>query len=529
MLGFRLTPNRIFIGGLVALSSAIVAVALLVGGTSGTRAGEPGDLSRIEQFLQSELDASNIPGAALAVVDSNGEIQALGLGDDGRGTDVSGDTPFWIGSNTKSITALATMQLSEVGQIDLDAPVRTYLPSFAVSDAVASRQITVRHLLNQTSGFSRTDGVEVYLEQRDETLQESVAALANVSLNRPVGESFEYSNLNFVVLGLVIEEVSGLPWASYVEERIFEPLGMTRSFTSLEEAKAAGLTETHRFMFGYPVASEPKYLEGLAPSGWLYSTANDMARYAAMYLNGGELDGVRVLSEAGINEMLTGATNTVTRQLQSHQFTYEYGAGWFVGQFGGADDARWHLGNLPEFTSWMVLLPETNEAVVLFVNAGSQAEFAGGNSVMSRMPIGTVNLLRGEDAAGGTSTSQFYAIFNVVVLAVVAIQVWSLLRLVRRTTRPSSTYEWGAAVLPFAWEFAFAGFVTWTVARMPGGWSGTFLSLPDFTLVAAIVAGTWIATGLTRTAWLGRVVLRREPSDVSNPSPQPVAGRPTPR
>ncbi len=350
-----------------------------------------------------------------------------------------------------------------------------------------------------------------------------------MSLNRPVGESFEYSNLNYVVLGLIIEEVSGQSWTSYVEENIFEPLGMTRSFTSLEAAKTAGLTRTHRYLFGYALESEPKYLEGLAPSGWLFSTANDMARYSAMYLNGGELDGVRVLSQEGINEMLNGATNTVTRQLQSHEFTYSYGAGWFVGSFGAAEDARWHLGNLPEFTAWVVLLPETGQAVVVLINAGSQAEFLGANSVMSRIPIGTVNLLRGEDASGGTTTTQFYLMFNALAAAIVTIQVWSLIRMVRRSGRPAGGWGWAAASLPFAWEFVVAGFLTWTFAHAPGGWAGSFLSLPDITVVVAVVTGTWIATGLTRVAWLARAVSRSEQRTEVRVEPHAVAGRPTPR
>src|SRR5690606_767565 len=158
--------------------------------------------------------------------------------------------------------------------------------------------------------------------------------LRNVSLNRPVGESFEYSNLNYVVLGLIVQEVSGESWADYATANILEPLGMTRTFTSLDEAKAAGLTRTHRTWFGMPFESQPKYLRGLAPTGWLYSTANDMARYAQMYLNDGELDGVRMLSEVVITEVLTGATNTVVRPLLGTTFTCAYDKGWFVRSFG---------------------------------------------------------------------------------------------------------------------------------------------------------------------------------------------------
>src|SRR5690606_39176056 len=119
------------------------------------------------------------------------------------------------------------------GRVQLDDPVQRYVPDFRVADATASSQITVRHLLNQTSGLARIDGLRAVVDTDDEaTLAEVVAGMRDLELNRPVGESFEYSNLNSVVLGRLVEEVSGTTWQEYVEANIFEPLGMTRTFTS---------------------------------------------------------------------------------------------------------------------------------------------------------------------------------------------------------------------------------------------------------------------------------------------------------
>ena len=286
------------------------------------------------------------------------------------------------------------MQLVEAGRVELDAPVQRYLPDFRTADADASARITVRHLLNQTSGFSRADGIRPVLEEREQSLEAAVAELRSVTLNRPVGDLFEYSNVNFVVLGLLVQTVSGQPWAASIQEHVFTPLGMGNSFTTPDEARAHGLTAVHRYWFGLPVETEVAYLPGVAPTGWLYSSAEDMARYLSMYLRGGTYGGARVLSADGIRQMLTPATGTATRQLMSHAFTFRYGAGWFVGPFGVAGDARWHLGNLPPFTAWMVLLPETDQAVVVLINAGSQLEVAGANAVMSRIPIGVVDILR---------------------------------------------------------------------------------------------------------------------------------------
>jgi CubicO group peptidase (beta-lactamase class C family) len=378
--------------GFIALVAVLALAADLAADGSPSASGDLSD--RIDSYVRDQMGDSGIPGVAIAVVEGDRAIHAQGFGNDGRGRAITPQTPFWIGSNTKSFPALAAMQLVEAGAIDLDAPVQRYLPDFRIADADASARITIRHLMNQTSGFSRDDGIEPVLEERVQSLEEAVAELRTVELNRPAGETYEYSNLNFVVLGLIVQTVSGQPWTAYIGEHIFGPLGMHNSFPSLADAEEHGLTAVHRYWFGVPVESEGSYLPSLAPTGWLYSSAEDMARYLAMYLGGGSYQGTHLLSEEGIQQMLSPATNTTTRTLMSHPFTFEYGRGWFVGAFGAADDARWHLGNLPSFTAWMVLLPETNQAVVVLINAGSQFEIAGANEVMSRIPIGLVNILR---------------------------------------------------------------------------------------------------------------------------------------
>ena len=121
---------------------------------------------RIDAFVESERQASGIPGIALAIVNESGAAHVRGFGHDGRGKATSADTPFPIGSLTKSFTALLVRQAIDAGQLDADAPVQRYLPWFRVADAEASARITLRHLLNQTSGFSRADGIAPLLARQ---------------------------------------------------------------------------------------------------------------------------------------------------------------------------------------------------------------------------------------------------------------------------------------------------------------------------------------------------------------------------
>ena len=460
---------------------------------------------RIDAWVRDQMNDSRIPGIALAVVEDGETVHSAGFGDDGRGNAITPDTPFWIGSNTKSITALAVMQLVEAGLVQLDDPVQQYLPEFRVDDPDASSRITVRHLLNQTSGLARVDGLRAIADtDEDDTLADVVADMDDLDLNRPVGESFEYSNLNSVVLGLLVERVTGTTWQQYVEASIFEPLGMARTFTAREDAKEHGLTATHRFVFGYPIRTDGRHLDGLAPSGYVYSTANDMARYLTAYSEGGVVDGNRVLSEAGIAEMLAPATNERTVLLQSERFRARYGAGWFVGPFGAADDARWHQGSLPHFTAWMVLLPESDQAVVVLINAGNQFEIGGANSAWSRIPQGVVNMLRDTDPPTGISTARFFIVFDTLVALAVVSQAWVLVRVVARggATRTSMLRR----LAPFGWELVIAPLVLVSYPAITGGlgWGAAFDFIPDLSLSVLVIAGLAVLTGLTRVVRLVR-------------------------
>ena len=203
-------------------------------------------LDRIDAFVESERHASGIPGIALAIVHEGRAAHVRGFGYDGHGQLITADTPFPIGSLTKSFTALLVRQLIESGQLDVDAPVQRYLPWFRVADTEASARITLHHLLNQTSGFSRADGIAPLLQRSPASIEELARGLAAVSLNRLVGERFEYSNLNFVLLGAVLQTVTGRSWQDLVRKRVLQPLSMTHSYTDHDSARQGGMTALYR-------------------------------------------------------------------------------------------------------------------------------------------------------------------------------------------------------------------------------------------------------------------------------------------
>lgn len=496
----------------VLVAALLVPVLLTAGQVS---AADPAafDFAAIDAYIESEMDDSRIQGIALAVVEGDNIIHARGFGSAGQGREVTPDTPFPIGSLTKSMTAVAIMQLVEAGQVDLDAPVQRYIPWFQVDHPTASEEITVRHLLNQTSGLSRQTGITPLIEESDASLEETVRDLRTAKLNRAVGETYEYSNANYATLAYLVESISGQPYGEYLQARIFEPLGMDRSTTLLAEAQGAGLTDVYRYWYGFPFETTLSDLPSQEPA---FASADDMARYLAMFLGGGMLDGSEVLTPASVAELLTPATNETSRQLLSTEFTFRYGMGWFAGPFGTVEDARWHLGELPSFNAWMALAPESNLGMVILINTGSQLEFGGANEVMSRIPTSVMSMLDGNAPATGRSVTGFYIVFNAVVIAFVAVQLWALVRLALRPVRFAGSRWFGPrwavvrAAGPLIWEFgvSIAVLIGWPLVTQMD-WRGSWAAFPDLTIVLLGIAVIWIATGIVRTMRIGQALERR--------------------
>ena len=242
-----------------------------------------GSYEEIDAYIKEQMHRLNIPGVSLAIVEGGKIVHLRGFGKARPGGEApTPQTPFFIGSLTKSLTALAVMQLVEAGKVELDAPVQRYLPWFRVADPQASAEMTVRHLLNQTSGLPMMLGMAdlANLDSRPDAAERQMRALSTLKLTRPVGSRFEYTNANYNVLGLIIETASGESYSDYVQRHIFDPLDMSHTFTSKAEAKQNGLAMGHRYWFGHPFpAANLSMPPASLPSGQLISSAEDMAHY----------------------------------------------------------------------------------------------------------------------------------------------------------------------------------------------------------------------------------------------------------
>lgn len=303
------------------------------------------DYDEISAEIEKDIENYHIPGMAVIVTDPDNVLFAKTYG---NCSDI--DTPFIIGSMSKSFTALSIMQLAEEGKIDLNAPISEYIDCTGLLKSPSEgNEITVYELLHHTSGLS---AYHYY-------------GTARITDSRG---SFVYSNIGYGLLGKIVEAVSGKTYEEYVTENIFAPLEMTRSAASLGKAKENGLIPGYRNYFGIFTEGEADYPDGTDPSessapdstvpaGYIAASANDMGKYLQMYLNGGE----GIISPESIDAMF------YDRIPQDGTGINFYGSGWGYTEYYGYPLLN-HSGLVENYSSNMFIIPEKQIGIAVLVN-----------------------------------------------------------------------------------------------------------------------------------------------------------------
>ncbi len=308
-------------------------------------------LAKLDAFLQSYVDSNRI-GGAVALVFRDGQVayeRSVGFADVESRKRMTMDAMFRIASKSKAVTSIAIMILMEEGKLSLNSPVSMFIPAYARTTVVtradtgrtsspAARAITIRDLLTHTAGISYgTDAIlgpmysakglgpaagnGWYLADKDELVCESMERLATLPFARQPGEAYVYG-YNTDILGCVVERASGMSLDRFIESRITQPLGMTDTHFFVPEAKRARLVTVymsdslnHAQRAPEGARGQGHYVDGprrdFAGGAGLVSTPRDYARMLEMLRNGGELDGVRILSRKTVDLMTTNQSGTL--------------------------------------------------------------------------------------------------------------------------------------------------------------------------------------------------------------------------
>lgn len=483
---------------------------------SSSADGAP-DIAKIDAFVQTEMQANHIPGMALGIVHNDQVVNLRGFGTaDQSGRVVTPQTPFLIGSLTKSFTALAIMQLVESGKIALDTPVQRYLPWFRVADAPASAHITIRQLLNHTSGLpaalngTQTAGLATM------TLEQFVRSMSTVALDRPVGSSFEYANSGYMVLGLLVQAISGEEYGTYIQRHIITPLHMQHSYVSLQDARQNGMAQGYEWFYGvsFPTDDADLHIPSLLPAGLLISSAEDMSHYLIAQMNNGHYGSTSVLSPKGIAIMHAPA---IPEAVEAYGPNTAYGMGWFNGPINGVP-AIWHDGITPTSHTFMVIEPQSRWGAILLVNANN---FLVNNLTFQHIQAGVADLLAGnEPAPASLNLFTLYLIIDGVIVLISALVLWPLVRLPwwYKLFQQRPRHRVLRLALPLAREIILP-----VLILIIPSWPGILFYYPDIAWWLAGISMLLFITAIIRVV-LAFLALRKKSVVIAPTTPSPIPG-----
>jgi CubicO group peptidase (beta-lactamase class C family) len=349
--------RRHFLGlaGLAALGSGRKLSATSLARLPAQEDARADDIARLIEVMMAE---HRIPGVAFGLL-KNDEIhlQGFGITNLDNPQPVSPDTVFPIASISKTVVATAMLRLVEGGQVDLEAPVRTYLPSFRVRSESATRSVRIWHLLTHTPGW---EGQLSTPDRGPETLANFVAGFPDLEELAAPGRVWSYNNAGFGVAGRVIEVVTGETIGEALRQLVFEPVGLTHAFTRTGTAMTHRFAAPHRQENGDTVVIRPFRLPANVAAGGAAMSVASLMAYARFHLGDGTVHGTRVLERASLELMREP-------RLTKNATTDRMGIGWHLRTVGGVSTAS-HGGTLSGHCLHVQLVPERRLAFAILTN-----------------------------------------------------------------------------------------------------------------------------------------------------------------
>ncbi len=325
-------------------------------------------LEGFSDFVEKLMVEWKVPGLAVGVIKDGKVIYKKGFGyrDVEKKLPVTTKTIFAIGSSTKAFTATAIGMLVDDGELDLDTPLIEYLPDFRLYDDYATLHTTTRDLLCHRTGIPGYDALWILSKKsRSEYYQQ----LRYLEPNKGFRDVFQYNNLMYMVVGILIERLSGSSWEDFVAERIFKPLRMEYSnFSIINSQNNDDFSKPYITFTGEPVQVPFRKIDATGPAGSINSNIEDMTKWILLHLNKGKANEKQLISKASLAK--THLPNIVIRNPLYKKMAQvsEYGQGWGISKYREYSLIE-HGGNIDGFSALVSLLPEKNLGVVVLSNS----------------------------------------------------------------------------------------------------------------------------------------------------------------
>ena len=344
---------------------------LLIGSLSVAAQDAP--LQGFDDYVNKAIKDWEVPGLAIAVVKDDKVVFAKGYGvrELGKPSPVDERTLFAIGSSSKAFTAATVAMLVDEGKLKWDDPATKYLPSLQLYDPYATRELTVRDLLSHRVGLERGD-LLWYASPYDRS--EVLRRIRYLKPSSSMRSRFGYQNVMYLAAGQIIPSITGKDWDDFTRERIFVPLGMTATGTSIKTlANSNDVAAPHSKFDDKVVPIAWRNIDNIAPAGSINSNVVDMAQWVRLQLGDGKYQDKQLISSAAIKEMHASQTiiplEGTMKMLYPEAHFLNYGLGWFLSDYRGRKLVE-HGGAIDGMRALVAVIPEEKMGVVILTNLG---------------------------------------------------------------------------------------------------------------------------------------------------------------
>ncbi|MCX6580879.1 MAG: serine hydrolase [Candidatus Aminicenantes bacterium] len=371
--------SNLFIGVFAILFLMTAAQSVQVFGQEPTATPTPGlspaQVEKIEAFVGKQMTVGKIPGMSVVIVMGDQTVYEKGFGfaDLEKKTPVTPTTLFELGSTSKAFTGLGLLRMEKEGLLKLSDPVEKFLPWLKLKYKGKELPVTIGQFLHQTGGVPFESIATIPDAGGNDALEKTVRNLVGMELHHQPGSKFLYATINYDVLGLIIQQISGEPYEEYMKKKVLLPLGLTETYLFREEAEAKGMAVGYKRSFNKPVAYDAPVYRGNTPAGYFITNARDLARWLKIQMG--------TIETGDFDKTLIETSHISDPDLPDSN----YAAGWMI--FKNYQFIT-HGGNNPNFSSYIGF---GNEKVGVAVQSNIDSNFTTGTGQ------GIFFILRGTD------------------------------------------------------------------------------------------------------------------------------------
>ena len=437
------------------------------------------ETAKIEKFIEEDMNEGKIPGLSVTIVKDDKTIYQKGFGysDVEEKKPVNSESLFEIGSNSKAFTALGILSLEKSGQINLNDEVTKYIPWLKVKYKGKEVSITIQQLLNHSSGIPFKSIDKVPVSNEDNALEETVKTLVGIELDSKPGNNFQYATINYDVLGLIIEKVTGMSYEKYMKENVLNLLGLNNTYLDKNEIANKDMTKGYKFGFLKAELYEAPVYRGNKPAGYIISNAEDMAKWLKIQMD--------TMNELKFDKDIIKKSHEASPAAMPVSDGEFYDSGWFIYSGGKV----LHGGNNPNYSSFITFNTKNKVGVVVLSNINS--------NYVGNIGVGINRILQGELVSQGTK--DIYISVDKVAIAIICISsflviltLFFMIKALREIFRKQRYFKFNCikSSLRLIFSFVFMLGLSYCIYLMPQvlysgvSWTFVFVWLPNSVKIA---------------------------------------------